>query len=82
MEFPAFFKDMKAATIWLASGDIDERGMTAQFSSDVERTRKAMNLAGAVVRSNFFCLQEIGSDEEQASTSDENRAIGSVPNAF
>jgi len=46
----------------------------AQFSSDVERTRKAMNLAEAVVRGNFFCLQEIGSDEEQASTSDENSA--------
>jgi len=47
----------------------------AQFSSDIKRTRNAMNLAEAIVRDNFFCLQEIGSDEEQVSTNDENRAL-------
>jgi len=38
-----------------------------------------MNLAEAIVRSNFFCFQELGSDEEQASTNNENRADDNRP---
>jgi len=37
----------------------------AQFSSDVEETRKAINLAEAAVRGNFSYFRKIGNDENR-----------------